>query len=239
MLYFATYEKLKQFARKAIIYREEQQLGASNNSTATRGGVIDYRTDRRPLDLGTYMVCVAGAVAISATVCHTVDALRVHIKELWTTSVLPTKSTSTLSPISPTPSSSSTAFRTSGSILTANHMAPTLTTASQQHHPHMSASPAHAHAAVTQHANMTTTTTTPIQLPRRPLVASGNGTHHHLQWRKQQQGGLLRRLSRGLGPRVMWTAPGVTLTTAGFEVFRNIALGVMHQSVSFSIEPFV
>ncbi|KAK3823642.1 MAG: mitochondrial carrier domain-containing protein [Linnemannia gamsii] len=81
MLYFATYEKLKQFARKVIIYREEQQQHrASNNSTATGGGVIDYRTDRRPLDLATYMVCVAGAVAISATVCHTVDALRVHIR---------------------------------------------------------------------------------------------------------------------------------------------------------------
>ncbi|KAF8931548.1 hypothetical protein BGZ47_011791 [Haplosporangium gracile] len=35
--------------------------------------------------------------------------------------------------------------------------------------------------------------------------------------------GLLRTITRGLGPRIMWTIPGVTLTTAGFEVLRNLA----------------
>jgi hypothetical protein len=35
--------------------------------------------------------------------------------------------------------------------------------------------------------------------------------------------GLLRTIARGLGPRIMWTIPGVTLTTAGFEVLRNLA----------------
>ncbi|KAF9149311.1 hypothetical protein BG015_008895 [Linnemannia schmuckeri] len=35
--------------------------------------------------------------------------------------------------------------------------------------------------------------------------------------------GLLRTIIRGLGPRIMWTIPGVTLTTAGFEVLRNLA----------------
>ncbi|KAF9126615.1 hypothetical protein BGW39_006485 [Mortierella sp. 14UC] len=35
--------------------------------------------------------------------------------------------------------------------------------------------------------------------------------------------GLLRTITRGLGPRIMWTIPGVTLTTAGFEVLRSLA----------------
>ncbi|KAG0087463.1 hypothetical protein BGZ93_007995 [Podila epicladia] len=35
--------------------------------------------------------------------------------------------------------------------------------------------------------------------------------------------GLVRTIARGLGPRVMWTVPGVALTTAGFEVLRNMA----------------
>ncbi|KAF9578553.1 hypothetical protein BGW38_005588, partial [Lunasporangiospora selenospora] len=35
--------------------------------------------------------------------------------------------------------------------------------------------------------------------------------------------GLFRSIARGLGPRIMWTVPGVTLTTAGFEVLRSMA----------------
>ncbi|KAK3842940.1 MAG: mitochondrial carrier domain-containing protein [Linnemannia gamsii] len=35
--------------------------------------------------------------------------------------------------------------------------------------------------------------------------------------------GLFRTIARGLGPRIMWTIPGVTLTTAGFEVLRSLA----------------
>lgn len=35
--------------------------------------------------------------------------------------------------------------------------------------------------------------------------------------------GLLRTITRGLGPRIMWTIPGVTMTTAGFEVLRSLA----------------
>ncbi|KAG0032511.1 hypothetical protein BGZ82_006503 [Podila clonocystis] len=35
--------------------------------------------------------------------------------------------------------------------------------------------------------------------------------------------GLVRTIARSLGPRVMWTVPGVALTTAGFEVLRNMA----------------
>jgi hypothetical protein len=43
---------------------------------------------------------------------------------------------------------------------------------------------------------------------------------------KNLQGpGLLRIIARGLGPRILWTIPGVTLTTAGFEMFRNLAAG--------------
>ncbi|KAF9400380.1 hypothetical protein BGZ94_005485, partial [Podila epigama] len=37
-----------------------------------------------------------------------------------------------------------------------------------------------------------------------------------------QQPGLIRTIARGLGPRIMWTVPGVALTTAGFEVLRNM-----------------
>ncbi|KAF9129582.1 hypothetical protein BGW39_004020 [Mortierella sp. 14UC] len=130
MLYFATYEKLKQYARKAMISREELQHGSST----TGRGAIDYRTDQRPLDLGTYMVCAAGAVAIAATVCHTAEALRVHIKDRWTSIVpsssvpfaLSVKSSGATSPTSPTTSSSSPVFRTSGSLTTAKLLAPTL-----------------------------------------------------------------------------------------------------------------
>ncbi|KAK3834673.1 MAG: mitochondrial carrier domain-containing protein [Linnemannia elongata] len=236
MLYFATYEKLKQFARLRIISREEQQLQdktSSQTAITGAGREIDYRTDQRPLDLGTYMVCVAGAVAISATVCHTADALRVHIQDRWTTAssstsvstVLSAPRSATTSPMLP----SSPVFRNSGSIMTPNSLATSTlvaTTIPQQYHHH---SHAHAHTPVTQHANMTTTTTTtPAHSPRRPLTTSGTG--YQLQRRKQTSsgsGGLLRRIGRGLGPRVMWTAPGVTLTTAGFEVFRNLALGIM------------
>ncbi|KAG0078428.1 hypothetical protein BGZ90_005253 [Linnemannia elongata] len=231
MLYFATYEKLKQFVRLRIISREEQQLRdkTPSSTTAITGTGIDFRTDQRPLDLGTYMVCVAGAVAISATVCHTAGALRVHIRDRWTSaSVSTVLSTTKSAPTSPI-LASSPVFRNSGSMMTTNLLAaPTLvaTTIPQQYHHH---SQAHAYAPVTQHANMTTTTTTtPAHSPRRPLTTPG--TVPQLQRRKQSSsgsGGLLRRIGRGLGPRVMWTAPGVTLTTAGFEVFRNLATGVV------------
>lgn len=40
---------------------------------------------------------------------------------------------------------------------------------------------------------------------------------------KSHQGpGIFRTIARGLGPRILWTVPGVTLTTAGFEMFRNL-----------------
>ncbi|KAF9187545.1 hypothetical protein BGZ51_007391 [Haplosporangium sp. Z 767] len=35
--------------------------------------------------------------------------------------------------------------------------------------------------------------------------------------------GIFRTIARGLGPRILWTVPGVTMTTAGFEVLRNMA----------------
>ncbi|KAF9138956.1 hypothetical protein BG015_002205 [Linnemannia schmuckeri] len=246
MLYFATYEKLKQFARLLIISREEQQLQlqgkASTHTVATGAGAgreIDYRTDRRPLDLGTYMACVAGAVAISAAVCHTAGALRVHIQDHWSASsvnsvstVLSATKSATTSLIAPS-SPSSSMLRTSGSTMTAKLLAPLLvvpaTPQHHYHHSHLLVSAENAHATVTQHANMTTTTTdSPAYSPRRPLMVTG--TESQLQRRKQSSsgsGGLLRRIGRGLGPRVMWTAPGVTLTTAGFEVLRNLALGVV------------
>ncbi|KAG0049030.1 hypothetical protein BGZ83_006129 [Gryganskiella cystojenkinii] len=42
---------------------------------------------------------------------------------------------------------------------------------------------------------------------------------------KNSQSTLFRTIVRGLGPRILWTVPGVTLTTAGFEMFRNLAAG--------------
>ncbi|KAF9436115.1 hypothetical protein BGZ76_004792 [Entomortierella beljakovae] len=35
--------------------------------------------------------------------------------------------------------------------------------------------------------------------------------------------GLIRTIARGLGPRILWTVPGVTLTTAGFEFLRGVS----------------
>ncbi|KAF9347766.1 hypothetical protein BGX26_000778 [Mortierella sp. AD094] len=40
-----------------------------------------------------------------------------------------------------------------------------------------------------------------------------------------QTSGLIRTIARGLGPRILWTVPGVTLTTAGFEFLRGITSG--------------
>ncbi|KAG0263748.1 hypothetical protein BG011_008177 [Mortierella polycephala] len=40
-----------------------------------------------------------------------------------------------------------------------------------------------------------------------------------------QATGIFRTIARGLGPRILWTVPGVTMTTAGFEVLRSIAQG--------------
>ncbi|KAF9161574.1 hypothetical protein BGX21_001972 [Mortierella sp. AD011] len=40
-----------------------------------------------------------------------------------------------------------------------------------------------------------------------------------------QTSGLVRTIARSLGPRILWTVPGVTLTTAGFEFLRGIASG--------------
>ncbi|KAF8963465.1 hypothetical protein BGZ46_000961 [Entomortierella lignicola] len=37
-----------------------------------------------------------------------------------------------------------------------------------------------------------------------------------------QTSGLVRSIFRSLGPRILWTVPGVTLTTAGFEFLRDI-----------------
>ncbi|KAG0313375.1 hypothetical protein BGZ99_008922 [Dissophora globulifera] len=50
-------------------------------------------------------------------------------------------------------------------------------------------------------------------------------TTNNTNVRTSQTPGVLRTIARGLGPRILWTVPGVTLTTAGFEVLRNMALG--------------
>lgn len=61
---------------------------------------------------------------------------------------------------------------------------------------------------------MTPVTSTSLNDNERRNVATNSG-----------RTGLLRTIARGLGSRILWTVPGVTLTTAGFEFLRNTALG--------------
>ncbi|KAI1319239.1 hypothetical protein EDD11_004633 [Mortierella claussenii] len=60
------------------------------------------------------------------------------------------------------------------------------------------------------------------------ISTSANSTHssHSIKptaTTATQAPGLIRTIVRGLGPRIMWTVPGVTLTTAGFEFLRSMA----------------
>ncbi|KAG0212207.1 hypothetical protein BGX33_003792 [Mortierella sp. NVP41] len=54
-------------------------------------------------------------------------------------------------------------------------------------------------------------------------VSNSTTTRNHISNNGNNTPGLFRTIARGLGPRIMWTIPGVTLTTAGFEVLRSLA----------------
>ncbi|KAF9993324.1 hypothetical protein BGZ80_001188 [Entomortierella chlamydospora] len=57
--------------------------------------------------------------------------------------------------------------------------------------------------------------------PTTSLSLNDNAT----STKPNQTSGLVRTIARSLGPRILWTVPGVTLTTAGFEFLRGIASG--------------
>ncbi|KAF9112918.1 hypothetical protein BGX27_002583 [Mortierella sp. AM989] len=64
-----------------------------------------------------------------------------------------------------------------------------------------------------------------------PMISQGtaslslNDNSNYEMKHTTQTTGLFRTIVRGLGPRILWTVPGVTLTTAGFEFLRGIAIG--------------
>ncbi|KAF9303590.1 hypothetical protein BGZ74_003434 [Mortierella antarctica] len=253
-VYFAAYEKLKQLARRHLLEEEVrfdpidgkrdqddllhptalQGFESKINEETSAGRVSVFQTSREyslqlmettptPLNLGTYMICVAGAVAISATVCHTASVIRSYVVQQKSSA--PLTSTAPTSASSPVPATTHT---------TRLMLAQTISTTT-------TAAPVHLASTLRQHqAHLTTSTTTSIteatslrlqmkqqQIATTALSPASLETANNTKRVAKNQGGFLRSLTRGLGPRIMWTAPGVTLTTAGFEVFRNMALGVV------------
>ncbi|KAG0276205.1 hypothetical protein BGZ95_007840 [Linnemannia exigua] len=71
-----------------------------------------------------------------------------------------------------------------------------------------------------QQANLTSPSFNDNESTRK---VGSNATSAVTATRNGNTPGLLRTITRGLGPRIMWTIPGVTLTTAGFEVLRSLA----------------
>lgn len=219
-VYFAVYEKLKQLARQhlfdamdgkadpeEVLYPTALQ-GFTGDTSARQGSVLQpTETTPTPLNLGTYMICVAGAVAVSATICHTASTIRGHVMQQKSSA--PTAS-------SPVPATAHTSRLM---------LAQTISTST-------AATPIHLASTHRQHqAHLTTSTTTSVkeattlrlQMKQEQIASLDTASSKRVA---KLQRGFLRSLTRGLGPRIMWTAPGVTLTTAGFEVFRNMALGV-------------
>jgi len=252
MLYFATYEQLKQLARWVIINRSGLDDDYSKaSSSGSNGQGVAFNTlheNPLPLYLGTYMICVSGAVTISAAVCHSASALRVHLLES-----LSRNPNSLLERAKNSVAASSKASPSSG---TRTSITPAMAALSPpQSHQTLLASAHMSSKLQSQHAHLTTTATAttsigtrtmvksslPQPLPqqqttyiRRPLLREPN--HATMDAKRvtaasstssSSTSRFLRQISRGLGPRILWTAPGVTLTTAGFEVFRNMALGVV------------
>ncbi|CAO3572676.1 unnamed protein product [Mortierella alpina] len=131
MLYFAVYEQLKQLARGYLCVKQDQ-AGEFRNSTSAsqRGHRPPTDSTPSPLGLGTYMSCVAGAVAISSTVCHTASALTNQLKELFHSYRTPSTPSSSAMGVMHHNTSSSPA------ALHSNTASPTTRTAYQYRHPH-------------------------------------------------------------------------------------------------------
>ncbi|KAG0345646.1 hypothetical protein BG004_003392 [Podila humilis] len=267
-VYFAAYEKLKQLVRYYDLHghgqRKDQQQRSSNKNGASTILLEDNNTSRSsssssreyslhlmastptPLNLGTYMACVVGAVAISATLCHTASVVKSHLqRQMGTTAssfmsgianrVSASSSSSSL-PVSttatPTTTHTTTAAITRPGGPLQFFLPPQHQHQQQQLQQLQQLQQQHAHLTTTT-ANYTSATTTTTAtatsmdarvmsrrtklLPCQKVTKNNNITSY----------AFLRTLTRGLGPRIMWTAPGVALTTAGFEVFRNMALGVV------------
>ncbi|GJJ74114.1 hypothetical protein EMPS_06472 [Entomortierella parvispora] len=251
MLYFATYEQLKQLARWVIVNRSGSNHGSSkDNGSSNSYGDVAFGTIHEtpfPLDLGTYMVCVSGAVAISAAVCHSVSALRIHLLEILSQNSTPLLEQAKSTIATPSATSPTSVARSSMTLATAVLSPP------QTHHTlltgaHLSSKlqSQHAHLTTTATATATATNsrgtatmlkplpqqqTTYIRRPllREPALTTLDATKATTtsSTASSSTGRFWRQMTRGLGPRILWTAPGVTLTTAGFEVFRNMALGVV------------
>ncbi|KAF9571739.1 hypothetical protein EC968_000258 [Mortierella alpina] len=248
MLYFAVYEQLKQLAR-GYFYEDQDHAGEfrnRNNSALQRGHRPPTEGTPSPLGLGTYMSCVAGAVAISSTICHSASALTKQFKEFFyrrhATTPAPSSSvagvTQPHSSTDPAAVLSKTAFSVSRvSSATGSH--PTMSINNS-----LFAGQQAQHTSITTHASATTTTTmtasmamtTANIMPKEATVRTAATPPSTLTSRRPVisnacdkvstrvfQMRLPRSILRGLGPRILWTAPNVVLTTAGFEVLRNMA----------------
>lgn len=253
-VYFAAYEKLKQLARRHLLdeqvrfdpndgkrYQEEllyptalqgligSTIGDNTLAATTTKRESVFQNSREyslqliettptPLNLGTYMTCVAGAVAISATICHTASAIKSQVmaqkNSAFMTSTAPA---STSTPVTTHVARLMLAQTPTTTITAQTHLA---TTIRQNQQAHLMTSTT---ASVAEAASLR------LQMKQEQMaittLSSASLDTNKTKRALKNQGGL-RSLTRGLGPRIMWTAPGVTLTTAGFEVFRNMALGV-------------
>lgn len=241
MLYFATYEQLKQLARSYFCEKQDHAGELRNRNSALHRGHRPLPEDTpSPLGLSTYMICVAGAVAIASTVCHTASALAGQFKELVYSHSTPSALSSfakgtphfntSPNPTSPvlrvpsTPASHPTI--PIGNALFARQQAQhtSLTTHTSATTPTtMTANMATTTATImTNESTVRTATTTQssARVSRRPLISDGcdKASSRVFQLR------FPKAIFRGLGPRILWTAPNVVLTTAGFEVLRNMAL---------------
>ncbi|KAG0051716.1 hypothetical protein BGZ83_003385 [Gryganskiella cystojenkinii] len=264
MIYFAIYEQLKQLTRWVILNSKSEEntisIGNGRNEDSWTVPLDTVHENPFPLNLGAYMVCVSGAVALSAAVCHISSALRVQCMEWLTTStadaarasrssIAAAGSMTATSKIQGVTSAAAAHIRTISFVTPAPAM-PSLP-------PHYtSTTSSHLSTRLQcQHANLTSipSRATPKLTPSASTAtsASNRKSQHSIQlWKQEQQQPFIRRLrttastmamtmkssspskflrqiTRGLGPRILWTAPGVTLTTAGFEVFRNMALGIV------------
>ncbi|KAF9945194.1 hypothetical protein BGZ70_003992 [Mortierella alpina] len=225
MIYFATYEQLKQMARANL-------------------PAVGVEGSQAELDLTTYMMCVATAVTTSSALCETAAALN---STVWgrlasmrsiqqATAQKPTLLLTVLESLRAQPSM---------------HLSPlpSLSSWSPVPLPSQARYPSSFTMASTGIANFnqlaTLTTTSRLQFrsnlnyqcvsnpPVKGLVHPGSvpAWHHYTLSAQQtsvssssvQTKGVIRTIIRGLGPRVLWTVPGVTLTTAGFETLRNMA----------------
>ncbi|KAF9958834.1 hypothetical protein BGZ72_010816 [Mortierella alpina] len=264
MIYFATYEQLKQMAR------------ANLPSVGTDGSKAE-------LDLTTYMMCVATAVTTSSALCETAAALNSSVlgrlaslrSSQPTTAQKPTQLFTFLESLRAQPSAnlplSSLSPRSLLSLQPPARYPSSLTVASTgianfkchslmppQFKTLMSGASTMAHQAATglswqQSQLATLTTTSRLQFrsnlnyqcvsnpPVKGLVHPGSVPAWQPYTLSAQPNpvptmavgaqtsasvtskGVLRTIARGLGPRVLWTVPGVTLTTAGFETLRNMA----------------